>query len=143
MLFQFQNPDAKLPRGRKNKKRKKKQNIRERVPKIDEMDDYDEKKFDKNRDWEVERVLDVHFNKDKSRDFLIRWKGYSSKCDSWEPEQNLSCEGLIERFMHKYNERSNVSEKSLRVVRQPTQRFTLMTQSKDRRLSRRLDGRQR
>ena len=36
---------------------------------------------------------------DDSRVFLIRWKGCTSKDDTWEPEDNLDCEDLIEKFM--------------------------------------------
>lgn len=139
-FLEHQHPDAKGKRALK-KKKKSTHPYRPRAPKIDELDDYDENDIDENQDWEVERILDVHYNrKEKTRDFLIRWKGYSFKSDSWEPEENLNCTDLIDSFMNKI---SNISEKELRIIRQPTQRFTLMTQQRARRLSKRLDGRQR
>lgn len=111
--------------------------------KIDEQLDYDSEAFDENADWEVEKILDVQYHRENKRDFLIRWKGYSSKSDSWEPEENLDCDDLINKFMDKLDQMKNVDHKELRTVRAPTHRFTLMTQSADRRLSKRNKGRQR
>ena len=45
--------------------------------------------------------MEVHFKKDGSREFLIHWKGFSHKDDTWEPEKNLNCPDLIEKFMAK------------------------------------------
>lgn len=50
--------------------------------------------------------MEVHFKKNGSRDFLIHWKGFSHKEDSWEPEKNLNCPDLIEKFMEKVNKAS-------------------------------------
>lgn len=63
--------------------------------------------------------------------------------DTWEPEEHLNCEDLIQKFMNKLDRIKNVTHKELRPVRAPTKRFTLMAQSDARRLSKRNDGRQR
>lgn len=63
--------------------------------------------------------------------------------DSWEPERNLDCKDLIEKFMAKLDRVKNVTQKELRAVRPVTQRFTLMTCDGGRRLSKRNSGRQR
>lgn len=110
--------------------------------KIDEQLDYDSE-WDENEDYEVERIMDVYIHRNNKREFLIRWKGYSSKSDSWEPEENLDCQDLIEKFMEKVNQMKNITLKELRPVRSQTQRFTLMTQSSARRLSKRNHGKQR
>lgn len=125
-------------------KKKKKKNLvpRPRELKIDEQLEYDSN-WDENEDYEVERILDVHFQRNNKREFLVRWKGYSSKSDSWEPEENLDCEELIKKFMDKVETIKNVSLKELRPVRSQTQRFTLMTQESARRLSKRNVGQQR
>lgn len=91
----------------------------------------------------MERILDVHYNKNNKREFLIRWKGFSSRCDSWEPEENLNCDDLIQKFLDKLEQLKNVTQKDLRQARAPTQRFTLMTQADERRLSKRHLGHQR
>lgn len=52
-------------------------------------------------EYEVEKLVDVYFKKKGQREFLVRWKGYSSKEDTWEPEKNLNCKILIENFLKK------------------------------------------
>ena len=41
-------------------------------------------------EYEVEKILHHHGTPTK-RSFLIQWKGYSAKEDSWIPEWNLKC----------------------------------------------------
>lgn len=130
-----------LKRG-KDKRKKKNVVPKPRVLKIDEELDYDSE-WDENEDYEVDRILDVYIHRNNKREFLIRWKGYSSKSDSWEPEENLDCADLIVKFMEKVEQMKNLNEKELRPVRSQTQRFTLMTQASARRLSKRNVGRQR
>lgn len=63
-------------------KRKKKKKKSATIPapkqlKIDEQIDYNSD-WDENEDYEVAKVIDVRFHRDGSREFLIRWKGYTS-----------------------------------------------------------------
>lgn len=141
-ISQIQHPEASIS-AKKSKKKKKNPAIpKPRTLKIDEQLDYDSN-WDEDEDYEVERILDVCLHRNNKREFLIRWKGYSSKSDSWEPEENLDCKELIEKFMEKVDQLKNVSQKDLRPFRSATQRFTLMTQASARRLSRRNLGKQR
>lgn len=95
------------------------------------------------RDWEVRRVMDVHYCQNGTREFLIRWKGYNGADDTWEPEAHLSCGDLIEKYMAKI-EQAKISEpKELRIKRKHTERLVYMDPAKGRRLSRRQDGRKR
>ncbi|VDM48437.1 unnamed protein product [Toxocara canis] len=45
-------------------------------------------------EFEVERILDVKA-KDGMLKFEVRWKGYGSEEDSWEPEENLETARLV------------------------------------------------
>ena len=75
---------------------------------------------------------------------MVRWKGYSATDDTWEPEDNLNCQELIETFLDKVKVAKNASQKDLRLAPKHTKRFTLMDNcSNGRRLSKRNDGRQR
>lgn len=111
--------------------------------KVDEQPDYDSENNDENEDWEVGKILDVRYHRDKSREFLIRWKNYSSNSDTWEPEAHLNCNELIQKFMEKLGKIAVSEPKELRQVRPVTQRYTLMTQSSARRLSKRNNNKQR
>ncbi|XP_029000331.1 chromodomain Y-like protein 2 [Betta splendens] len=49
--------------------------------------------------YEVERIVDKRRNKKGKWEYLIRWKGYGSKEDTWEPEHHLMhCEEFIDQF---------------------------------------------
>jgi len=74
--------------------------------------------------YEVARILEVKFVKGSgAREFLIRWKGHGPEDDSWEPEENVDCPDMIDRFMVKFEKRLEVSEKSLRENRKHVERL--------------------
>lgn len=77
------------------------------------------------------------------REFLVHWLRWSSDHDTWEPEENLSCQDLIEKFLEKIEKDKETERKDLRNVRKTTDRFTLHTRDQGRRLSRRNDKTQR
>lgn len=37
----------------------------------------------------MERIVDKRRNKKGKTEYLVRWKGYDSEDDTWEPEQHL------------------------------------------------------
>lgn len=78
-------------RGRKSKQEKSKKS-----KKTEESDDEEVEK-----EYEVEKIIEVHHKKSGDREFLVRWKGYSKKDDTWEPEKNLNCQDLIDAFLKK------------------------------------------
>lgn len=82
-----------------------------------------EEEFDENEEWEVERILDVYIKRDKTREFLIHWKGWRAKYDSWETEENVNCPDLIEEYMAKVEKAKSALPKELRTVRQQTDRL--------------------
>lgn len=47
----------------------------------------------------MERIVDKRKNKKGKWEYLIRWKGYGSNEDTWEPEHHLlHCEEFIDEF---------------------------------------------
>lgn len=56
--------------------------------------------------YEVERIVDKRKNKKGKTEYLVRWKGYDSEDDTWEPEQHLvNCEEYILDFNRRHSER--------------------------------------
>lgn len=51
-------------------------------------------------DYEVERLMD-HKPKRNRMFFLVRWKGFGSDQDSWEPESNLHCPEILRAYKKK------------------------------------------
>ncbi|EMP36676.1 Chromodomain Y-like protein, partial [Chelonia mydas] len=58
----------------------------------------------------VERIVDKRKNKKGKIEYLVRWKGYESEDDTWEPEQHLvNCEEYIHEFNRRHNEKQKES----------------------------------
>ncbi|KAF4790953.1 chromodomain Y-like protein [Turdus rufiventris] len=59
---------------------------------------------------QVERIVDKRKNKKGKTEYLVRWKGYDSEDDTWEPEQHLvNCEEYIHEFNRRHNEKQKES----------------------------------
>ena len=65
--------------------------------------------IDGELEWNVEDILDQRW-RHKTREFLVRWEGYSQAHDSWEPEEHLrpGCDTAIETFLRTNNKGSAV-----------------------------------
>lgn len=53
-------------------------------------------KKDKN-EFEVDKILDDKLI-DKTKHYLVRWKGFNKEHDSWEPKRNLNCEKKLRTY---------------------------------------------
>uniref|UniRef100_H9GJT0 Chromo domain-containing protein n=1 Tax=Anolis carolinensis TaxID=28377 RepID=H9GJT0_ANOCA len=59
---------------------------------------------------QVERIVDKRKNKKGKTEYLVRWKGYETEDDTWEPEQHLvNCEEYIHEFNRHHNEKQKES----------------------------------
>lgn len=70
----------------------------------------------------MERIIDF-VQDDEGGLYRIRWKGFGAKDDTWEPESNLFCEGLIEKFKRDLVTQKNVDTKELRESPKKTKRL--------------------
>ncbi|XP_061588682.1 chromodomain Y-like protein [Cololabis saira] len=56
--------------------------------------------------YEVERIVDRRRNRKGKVEYLVRWRGYGSDGDTWEPETHLStCLNYVHEFNRQYAER--------------------------------------
>lgn len=65
----------------------------------------------------MERILDKRKNKKGKVEYLVRWRGYGSEGDTWEPEGNLStCTMYVHDFnrQHAEQQRENLLLRSTR-----------------------------
>jgi hypothetical protein len=56
---------------------------------------YDEEMFS------VEKIIKTRVCKDGKTEYLLKWKGYSSKHNSWEPEENIDFEKFLQETVEK------------------------------------------
>ncbi|XP_017270472.1 chromobox protein homolog 5 [Kryptolebias marmoratus] len=68
----------------------------------------DEESSSDEEEYVVEKVLDRRVVKGRV-EFFLKWKGYSDKHNTWEPEKNLDCPELISEFMKTYKKGSGGS----------------------------------
>ncbi|XP_034249602.1 chromobox protein homolog 3 isoform X2 [Thrips palmi] len=77
---------------------------------------------DSDAEYEVSKIMDYVELKDGTRQFLVRWKGFSAKQNTWEPEANLNCQDLIEKFLALEQEKEDISRET-RVVRKQVYKY--------------------
>ncbi|TFB02723.1 hypothetical protein CCMA1212_005101 [Trichoderma ghanense] len=55
------------------------------------------------QEWEVEQIVDSMIDEETMEHFFrVKWKGYSSKDNTWEPKKNLAnCRNLLEAYEKK------------------------------------------
>jgi len=57
--------------------------------------------IDGEAEWEVEEILDSRWHRRRFQ-YLIKWKGYSRKHNSWESASEVSAPALIAEFHRKH-----------------------------------------
>lgn len=58
--------------------------------------------LDSDYGYEVEMLIG-HKRKRDGMHYLVRWKDYSSKHDTWEPADNLNCPEILEKYKKEKN----------------------------------------
>lgn len=144
LINKYNQENKDLKKGKKRKSSKKSSSSGKKAKNDSLADDGgDDDDEEDEEEYEVDRILEVQHKKNGDRHFLIHWKGWASKFNSWEPESNLNCTELIKKFMDKVEKAKKVESRTLRTAPESTKRFTLHAQSSGRRLSKRKNQKQR
>ena len=56
---------------------------------------------EEQEEYAVEKIVDKRYLNGRIN-YLIKWKGYDDKDNTWEPIDNLFCSDLIEKFEKTY-----------------------------------------
>nr|CAD2169989.1 unnamed protein product [Meloidogyne enterolobii] len=64
-----------------------------------------------NNQFVVEAIVNKRITIDGKIEYLLKWEGHSESEKSWEPETNLNCSGLIEKF-NKFQKRNGTTTSS-------------------------------
>ena len=79
-----------------------------------------ESEVDKEKSYEIEKILN-HKDEDKSRQYLVQWKGYDNKDNSWISENNFNSNKIINKYL-KFLKETTVKEKPLESVRRSSRK---------------------
>jgi hypothetical protein len=63
-----------------------------------------------HEEYKVEQILGEHtFGRWKKKQFLVKWKGYSTTHNSWEPEENVKAPELVKEYRSSWGAQARMS----------------------------------
>ena len=98
---QIRKPDLSIPHQPKQKKQRPTRQVRVKAPSLIESDLEDESS---DSEFEVESIRDRRVYRRKVQ-YLVKWRGYQSEDNSWEPEAYLTDCKALDAFLTSLKER--------------------------------------
>ena len=78
--------------------------------------------IDGEQEFEVEKILDAQpRGRGRKMHFLVKWKGYPTSDNSWEPRENLHADRLIREYNKKKQEQAEPKKKGVKSRRARTE----------------------
>ena len=65
-----------------------------------------------SNEYVVEQIKDYKINRNTFT-YLIRWKGYDTDEETWEPEENVIAEDLLEQFWKEHGPKPELVQKKV------------------------------
>ena len=67
---------------------------------------------DGEEEFEVEQILDMkQMGQGRKTHYLVKWKGYPTSDNTWEPEKNLNADELIAEFKQSFRPKKTKGKK--------------------------------
>ena len=71
--------------------------------------------MDGEEEYEVEKIIDMkQMGRRRKTYFLVKWKGYPTSDNSWEPQENIHADKLIEEFQNRELTNKNKGRKKIK-----------------------------
>src|SRR5713226_5143153 len=55
-------------------------------------------------EWEVKEIINRRFFGKKKKQYLVKWKGYSDAHNTWEPEENIFTNELVQQYKGRHKQ---------------------------------------
>ena len=70
---------------------------------------------DGEEEFEVEKIIDMkQMGRGRKTYYLIKWKGYPTSDNSWEPQENIHADELIKEFQNKKSTNRDKGRKKIK-----------------------------
>ena len=71
--------------------------------------------MDGEEEYEVEKIIDMkQMGRRRKTYYLVKWKGYPTSDNSWEPQENIHADELIKEFQERRSTNKSKEKKKIK-----------------------------